>query len=74
MIATKASPLPALLPDGGIFIDPNEDEIAAALIRLLSSSDLRRQMGEAALAAAAQLTWEQAARQMMEVIQQVSLP
>jgi glycosyltransferase involved in cell wall biosynthesis len=74
VIATKASPLPALLPDAGIFIDPNEDQIAAALVRLLSSSDLRRRMGESGLAAAARLTWEQAARQMMEVIHTVSLP
>jgi glycosyltransferase involved in cell wall biosynthesis len=72
VIATKASPLPALLPGAGIFIDPNEDAIAAALGQLLSSPDLQRRMSEAALAAAARLTWDTAARQMMDVIRKAS--
>jgi glycosyltransferase involved in cell wall biosynthesis len=72
VIATKASPLPSLLPGGGIFIEPNEAEIAAALERLLSSPDLARGMGDAALAAASRLTWDQAARQMMGVIHKVA--
>jgi glycosyltransferase involved in cell wall biosynthesis len=73
VIATKASPLEALLPGGGIFVHPIEAEIARALDCLLSSEDLRRRMSEAALAAAARLTWDEAAQQMIEVIRKVAL-
>jgi glycosyltransferase involved in cell wall biosynthesis len=71
VIATKASPLPGLLGDGGIFIDTNEADIAGALDRVLSSEELRRRMGQAGAAAASRLTWEHAARQMMEVLYKV---
>jgi glycosyltransferase involved in cell wall biosynthesis len=72
VIATKASPLPELLGEGGIFIDPTEDQISAALERVLSSKDLRLRMREQGLAAARCLTWDDAARQMMEVIRKVA--
>jgi glycosyltransferase involved in cell wall biosynthesis len=74
VIATTASPLAALLGDGGIFIDPREEAIVAALVTLLASAELRRCMGACGEAAAARLTWEAAARQMQAVIQEVSLP
>ena len=72
VIASHASPLEGLLGAGGVYIDPSEDEIARALDRILSSADLRRTMGEAGLAAASNLTWDQAGRQMMEVIRAVA--
>lgn len=72
VIATTASPLPALLGDGGLFIDPNScEEMETALARVLSSPELRRRMREAGLEAAGRLTWDAAARQMMDVIQKV---
>jgi glycosyltransferase involved in cell wall biosynthesis len=70
VIATKASPLEGLLEDGGIFIDPpGENEIALALKEILSSEERRQRMGRCGLAAASRLTWEAAARQMINVIQ-----
>ena len=72
VIATKASPLSQLLGGGGIFIDSNEGEIARALETVLSSIELQLQMRAAGLAAAGRLTWEQAARQMIEVLGQVT--
>jgi glycosyltransferase involved in cell wall biosynthesis len=68
VIATNASPLEGLLGAAGIYIDPSEAEIARALERVLSSEELRNRMRESGLAAAARLTWEQAARQIMNVI------
>ena len=72
MIATKASPLEGLLGEGGIYIDSREPEIERALITVLSSDELRARMSACGLAAAQRLTWEEAARQMMAVIQKVS--
>ena len=71
VIATKASPLPGLLGAGGIYIDPSEDNIAGTLEAVLSSPRLRDQMGLHGLAAAGRLTWDEAARQMMNVIHTV---
>jgi glycosyltransferase involved in cell wall biosynthesis len=73
VIATTASPLPELLGEGGIFIDPHKPaELEEALARVLESEDLRRKMREAGLAAAERLTWDAAARQMMALIQRMA--
>ena len=69
VIATNASPLEGLLGKGGLYIEPTEDEIVRALNEVLSSGDLRARMTENALRAAQRLTWEHAARQMMNVIE-----
>jgi glycosyltransferase involved in cell wall biosynthesis len=72
VIATRESPLPGLLEGGGIFIDPtNLEELIAAMKTVLGSADLRQSLGSAGLAAASKLTWEQAARQMIEVLHTV---
>lgn len=72
VIATEASPLEDLLGDGGIYINPNRPrELEDALRRVLVSDDLRRRMGDAALAAARKLTWNAAATQLRAVIRQV---
>lgn len=73
VIATAASPLPELLGEGGIFIDPhNPVELEEALARVLELESLRRRMSEAGMAAAGCLTWDAAARQMMTLIQHVA--
>ncbi len=68
VIATRASPLEGLLGGAGIFIDSLEEEISRALEVVLSSPELRFRMGEAGLLAARRLTWDEAARQLMDVI------
>jgi glycosyltransferase involved in cell wall biosynthesis len=72
VIATNASPLPGLLGAAGIYIDPREPEILRALEEVLSSEDLRLRMGECGMEAAGRLTWEESARQMMDVIRKVA--
>jgi glycosyltransferase involved in cell wall biosynthesis len=71
VVATKASPLPELLGEGAIAIDPEAAALENALRTVLGSPELRARMGEAAARAAAALTWEAAARQMMEVMRKV---
>jgi glycosyltransferase involved in cell wall biosynthesis len=71
VVATKASPLPELLGEGAISIDPEAAALENALRTVLGSPELRARMGEAAARAAAALTWEAAARQMMEVMRKV---
>jgi len=70
VIATSESPLPELLAGGGIFFDPRGNGLEPALENMLGSAAKRAEMAGAALAAAGRLTWEAAARQMLEVIRQ----
>lgn len=73
VIATTESPLPELLGDGGLYVDPhNPDELQLALERVLSSKRLQNRMRVAGLQAVQSLTWEKAAYQMMDVINQVA--
>ena len=72
VIATKASPLPSLLGDGALYIDPTDPRgLQIALERVLKSAELRQQLKKAGLAAASQLTWNTAAQQMIEVMEHV---
>jgi glycosyltransferase involved in cell wall biosynthesis len=72
VIATTASPLPELLGEGGVYVDPRKpEELGSAIARVLESEDLRLRMRENGLAAAAKLTWEAAARQLLDLINQL---
>lgn len=74
VIATKASPLPELLKDGGIYIDPNRSvELESALRCVLESDEQRQNMRDAGLAAAGALTWENAAFQLKDLIDAMAL-
>lgn len=73
VIATTASPLPVLLGEGGLYVDPTrEDELTDALARVLGSDALRGRMRAAALAAARRLTWDAAGRQMIALLRDVA--
>ena len=72
MIATTASPLPTLLGDGGLYVDPAKPEdLERALARVLGSDSLRRRMRQPGLAASRRLTWDAAARQMISLMHKV---
>jgi glycosyltransferase involved in cell wall biosynthesis len=73
VVATTASPLPGLLGDGAICVDPREPgALAAALERVLASEPLQASMRKAGLDAASRLTWEAAARQMLGIVGSVA--
>lgn len=68
VIATTASPLPELLGEGAIFVEPgNAAALEAAIARVLEDADLRRRMSECGRQAAAQLSWERAARDLLAI-------
>jgi alpha-1,3-rhamnosyl/mannosyltransferase len=72
VVATTASPLPKLLGDGGLYVDPaNQKELLGALTRALTDEELRRSMRAAALKASASLTWENSARQLLTIFEEV---
>jgi glycosyltransferase involved in cell wall biosynthesis len=69
VVATTESPLPDLLGEGGIFIAPRDTERwLTELRRVVSDAELRRRMSEAGSQAAARLTWQAAAEQLLELI------
>jgi glycosyltransferase involved in cell wall biosynthesis len=72
IVATRESPLEALLGEAGIYVGPDEAGIEEAMVRVLSSEELQAHMRECGLAAASNLTWQAAASQMMDVIDRVS--
>jgi glycosyltransferase involved in cell wall biosynthesis len=69
VVATTASPLPELLGEGGVFVDPrSSDALEAALVRVLTSDDLRCRMRQAGLAAVGRLSWNAAARRLVALM------
>ncbi|MEA1959599.1 MAG: glycosyltransferase family 4 protein [Chloroflexota bacterium] len=75
VISTTAGALPEVVADGesGILVPPGDHEaIAAALRRLLSDDDLRRDMGRAGRDRVERMfNWEEAAKKTLEVYQEV---
>jgi glycosyltransferase involved in cell wall biosynthesis len=72
VVATEASPLSGLLGAAALYVDPmNREDLETTLARVLRSPDLRMRMREAGPIAARRLTWDTAARQMMDVFQRV---
>ncbi len=69
VVVTKASPIPELLGQGALAVDPyRTEELRAAMVRLLEDAELRGTMGRAALAAVGKLTWDTAARALLGVV------
>jgi glycosyltransferase involved in cell wall biosynthesis len=72
VVATAESPLPEMLGDGGIYINPiKANELEEAIKRVLDSNEQRSKMREAGIAATGALSWDEAARQMMSVMGEV---
>jgi glycosyltransferase involved in cell wall biosynthesis len=72
VVATSASPLPALLGEGGRYVDPTRpEELEWALAEVLGSDSLRAAMGRAGREAAQRLSWDAAAEQLRRVLQAV---
>jgi len=73
IVATQNSPLPDLLQDGGIFIDPNSvEQLTAALRTMLENPGKRDEMARIATAKAQQLTWQRSAAQLDSMLSQVA--
>jgi glycosyltransferase involved in cell wall biosynthesis len=72
IVATTESPLPDLLGEGALAVDPSDRAgWLNALERLLTDKVLHKRMGEAALIAAGRLSWQNSARQLLSVFDEV---
>lgn len=73
VIATTASPLPELLGDGALYVKPGDTAaLRSALERVLTDCELRRRLREQGLRAAAALSWERAARELLAIFDEVA--
>lgn len=72
VLVTTESPLPQLLGDGAIALAPDDRTgWREALARVLRDDALRTRMSHAAQQAAAALSWEHSARQLLEIFAEV---
>jgi len=73
VVATTASPLPDLLAGGGIFVAPGNEEALLAALRALCADEPRRvELGRVALARARDLSWDRAARAVLDAIEEAA--
>jgi glycosyltransferase involved in cell wall biosynthesis len=71
-VATLSSPLPGLLGEGGIFVDPlSVGEIKDGLVAVLADRERQARMSKVARKAASELSWQRAAGQMLELLEQL---
>lgn len=72
VVATTRSPLPELLGEGVLAVDP-EDRPGwrDAIGRVLSDAALRHRMRAAGMAAARRLSWQNSARQLLSIFEEV---
>ena len=70
VIASNTSSLPELVGDAGILVNPLEvDAIAEAMQRMAEDAQLRGQLRDRGYTQARQFTWENAARQFWQVVE-----
>ena len=68
VITSDVSSLPEVAGDAGLLVDPADvDALAAAIHSILSDGELRRKMRIQGLQQARQFTWEETARQTLEI-------
>lgn len=73
VVASRAGALPEVCGDAAIYVDPRKPEqIAAALLRVLQSPELSREMSARGRARCHALTWEASARAHLAVIDRVA--
>jgi len=72
VLATTQSPLPELLGEGMLAVDPSDrTSWINSIGRVLCDPSLRRRMSQAALVAASRLSWTNSARQLLSVFNEV---
>jgi glycosyltransferase involved in cell wall biosynthesis len=72
VIVTTESPLPEVLGAGAIALSPHDRAAwSDALARILSDDGLRARLGAEALAAVSRLSWQNSARQLLAIFDEV---
>ena len=73
IVCSARGPMPEVLGDAGRYFDPEEPRsIAATLLELMRSSELRAQLAQAAFERARSYSWARCARQTFEFLAQVA--
>ncbi len=68
VIASNTSSMPEVLGNAGILVDPgSEEDIGSSVIKVLSNSDLRREMSNKGISRSALFSWEKTAAQTLKV-------
>ena len=71
-LATRNSPLPELLRDGGVFFDPTDRGAMEIGLQRVLDPDERARMGRAALEAVRHLGWDRSAQGLLDRLDQVT--
>lgn len=72
VVATTCSPLPELLGDAAIILEPGDRAgWTNAVAEILTDSAKRQRMRAAAISAAGKLNWEHSARQLLQIFDEV---
>jgi glycosyltransferase involved in cell wall biosynthesis len=75
VIATRESPLPELLGEGGVYVDPRDGAALANAMRLVAGDEaLRLRMRKRGLEAAGRLSWPAHAADLLELIEECAAP
>jgi glycosyltransferase involved in cell wall biosynthesis len=73
VVASDRSSLPEVVGDTGILVNPEkEDEIAQAIDKLLSDTELHGKLSEAGINRAKEFTWERTARETLAVYREAA--
>lgn len=73
VVVANTSSLPEVVGDAGLLIDPNKaDEIAVAMWRILTDSELRKSLIEKGLKRAAHFSWDKAAQETLDLYHSVT--
>lgn len=70
-ISSNRSSLPEVVGDGGLQVTPEPDELAAAMVRLSNSADLRADLAERGRQQAARFTWARTTGQTLSAYREV---
>lgn len=66
VISSNRSSLPEVVGDGGLVVEPSADQLAAAIVSLLTDNQLHRDLSARALDQAARFSWTRTAQQTRE--------
>ena len=70
VVVSNVSSLPEVVGEAGVLIDPNSvDSIAEGLLKVLTDNNKRQQMIAKGLARAKKFTWENTARETLEIFE-----
>ncbi|KLU59397.1 mannosylfructose-phosphate synthase [Peptococcaceae bacterium CEB3] len=71
VITSNVSSLPEVVGDAGIMVDPYDiEELGEAIVRVVSSTELRENLSGKGIRRASQFTWERCARETLAVYEE----